>query len=101
MRYALIADVLATSVNISNKVLAFKYPFLIQNIFFMSFVTKLALAIVKQKIDTIVNYSYFKLPINNITLFILEKSLLEKIERNIKADIPFFHHLIREISAIK
>lgn len=44
---------------------------------------------------------YFKLSVNNITFSILEEFFLEKIKSIIKADIPFFHSLIRKISGIK
>ena len=67
----------------------------------MSLVTKLVSATVKQEIDAVVKNPYFKLPANNITLSILEKFFLEKIESNIKADILFLHSLIREASGVK
>ena len=66
----------------------------------MSLITKLALAMVKQKMNAVVKISYFKLPANNITSSTLEFSL-EKIESNLKADIPFFHSLIREASGVQ
>lgn len=38
---------------------------------------------------------------NNITLFILKKFSLEKIESNIKVDISFFYFLIKEVSSVQ
>ena len=102
MGHTLIADVLVTQVNISNKVPTFWHQLLLQNTFFMSLVTKLACATVKQKIDAVVKNPYFKLSANNITSSTLEKFSLEKIESNIKAaDVPFFYSLIKRISGVK
>lgn len=100
MGHALIADILIALVNILNKVPVFWHQLLLQNISFMSLVTKLTWAILKQKIDTIVKNPYFKLSANNITFSILEGFSLEKIESNIKADAFFLDSLIREISDV-
>ena len=100
MGYASIADVLVAQVNISNQVPTFWRQLLLQNTSFMSLVTKLALAMVKQQMDAIVKNPYFKLPANNITLSTLEEFSLEKIESNFKLNAPFFHSLIREVSGI-
>ena len=67
----------------------------------MSLVTKLALAMVKQKMDAVVKNPYFKLSANNITSSTLEEFSLEKIESNLKADASFFHSLIRETSGVQ
>ncbi len=101
MGHASIADVLVAQVNISNEVLAFWSQLLLQNTSFMSLVTKLASATVKQEIDTVVKNPYFKLSADNITPSILEEFSLEKIKSNIKADAPFLHSLIREASGVK
>ena len=66
----------------------------------MLLITELVLARVKQEMDIIIKNSYFKLLANNITLSILEKFYLEKIENNIKADISFFHFLKGEAFSI-
>lgn len=101
MGHALIADILVAQVNISNKVPAFWRQLLLQNISFMSLITKLASATVKQEIDAVIKNPYFKLLADNITPFTLEEFSLKKIESNIKADAPFFHSLIREVSNVK
>lgn len=49
----------------------------------------------------IVKNPYFKLLANNISLFILKKFFLEKIDSNIKANASFLHFLIQEIVNIK
>lgn len=67
----------------------------------MSLITKLALAMVKQEMDTVVKNLYFKLSANNITPSTLEEFSLEKIESNLKADALFFHSLIREASDVQ
>lgn len=67
----------------------------------MSLVTELALAMVKQEINSVVKNPYFKLLANNITLSTLEEFSLEKIESNLKADASFFYFLIREASGIQ
>ena len=101
MEYASIADVLVAQVNISNKVPAFWRQLLLQNTSFISLVTKLALATIKQKMDAVIKNPYFKLLANNITPSILKEFFLEKIENNIKADAFFLHSLIKEISGIR
>lgn len=101
MGHSLIADVLVAQVNISNKIPAFWRQFLLQNTSFMSLVTKLASATVKQKMNAIVKNLYFKLPANNITPSILEEFSLKKNESNIKADALFLHSLIRKASGVK
>lgn len=72
-----------------------------QNTSFISLITKLALATVKQKIDAVIKNPYFKLPANNITLSTFEEFFLEKIENNLKVEVLFFHFLIREPSGIQ
>lgn len=67
----------------------------------MSLVTKLALAIIKKKIDAIVKKPYFKLLANNITPSILEGFSLKKIKSNLKANALFFYSLIREKSDVQ
>ena len=101
MGYASIVDVLVAQVNISNQVPAFWRQLFLQNISFMSLVTKLALAMIKQEMDAVVKNLYFKLPVDNITPSTFEEFSLEKIENNLKADTPFFHSLIREASGIQ
>ncbi len=101
MGHTSIADVLVAQVNISNKVPAFRRQLLLQNTSFMSLITKLISATVKQEMDAVVKNPYFKLPANNITPSTLEEFSLEKIESNIKADASFLHSLIREASRIK
>ncbi len=101
IRLALITDVLVAQVNISNKILAFQCQFLLQNTSFISFVTKLTSAMVKQGIDALVKNLYFKLLANNITPSILEEFSFEKIKSNIKTDALFFYSLIREVSDVK
>ena len=91
MGYASIADVLVAQVNISKKVPTFWHQLLLENRSFISHVTKLASATVKQEIDTIIKNLYFKLSANNIIPSILEEFSLEKIENNIKVDALFFH----------
>ena len=56
---------------------------------------------VKQQINIIIKNLYFKLLINNITVFIFEKFFFKKIESNIKADIFFLHSLIKKAFDIK
>ena len=99
--YILIVKILVAQVNISNKIPTFWHQFLLQNTSFMSLVTKLILAIVKQKMDAIIKNLYFKLSANNITPSILEKFSLEKIKSNIKVDAPFLYSLIKEASGVK
>lgn len=67
----------------------------------MLLVTKLAIATIKQKIDTVLRNLYFKLPADNITLFTLEKFFLEKIDNNIKVNTTFLHSLIQEAAGVK
>lgn len=67
----------------------------------MSLIIELTLAMVKQEIDTVIKNPYFKLSANNIILSTLEEFSLEKIESNLKADVSFFHSLIREASGIQ
>lgn len=93
MGYSLIADVLVTQSNVSIDVPAY-WRQLLQNIAFISLVIKLAIAIVKQEINTVVRNPYFKLLANNITPFTLEEFSLNKIDSNIKADALFLHSLI-------
>lgn len=59
------------------------------------------LGIVKHKIDAVVKNLYFKLSVNNITFFMLEKFFLEKIDNNIKVNIYFLYFLIQEAISIK
>ena len=47
IRYTLIADIPVAQVHIAKKVLAFQRQLLLQNISFLSFITKLTSAIVK------------------------------------------------------
>lgn len=68
---------------------------------FILLIIKSVLIIIKQKIDIIVKKPYVKLWANNITLSILEKFSLEKIENNIKTDALFFHFLIKKVFGIK
>lgn len=89
MRYFLITNILITKNNILINVPAFWHQFL-QNISFISLVTKFASAIVKQKIDVIVKNPYFKLSANNITFTTIFKEFsLKKINNNIIADLFF------------
>ena len=94
MGYPLIVDVLVAQVNILNKIPAFQHQLLLQNTFFMSLVTKLVSARVKQEIDAVFKNFYFKLPADNITPSTLEEFSLEKIENNIKTDAFFLYSLI-------
>lgn len=87
MRYASIANVLVAQVNISNQIPTFYHQLSLQNIFFISLITKFALAMVEQKVNAIVKNPYFKLPTNNITPFTLKEFFLEKIESNFKANM--------------
>ncbi len=88
MGYSSIVDVLVTQSNVSIDVPAFGRQ-LLQNTAFMSLVTKLATATVKQKIDAVVKNPYFKLLADNITPSTLKEFSLEKIDSNIKADAYF------------
>lgn len=74
---------------------------MLQNIFFILLITELALAIVEQKIDTIVKNFNFTLKANNITPSILKKFFLDKIKYNLKANTFFFHSLIKEVFSVQ
>lgn len=79
---------------------AFRYQFL-QNIAFILFITKLALVMIKQKINTIITNLYFKLLANNINLSTSDKFFLEKINSNIKVNASFLQFLIIEVTNIR
>ncbi len=68
MGHASIAEVLVAQVNISNEVPAFRRQLLLQNTSFISLVTKLASATVKQEMDAVVKNPYFKLPADGETI---------------------------------
>lgn len=69
-----------------------------QNTIFISFIIKIALVIVKQKIDAIIKNFYFKLIVNNIIFFRPEEFFLKIINGNIKINIFFLNFLIKKNS---
>ncbi len=99
--HALIADVLVVQVNISNELPTFQRQLLLQNTSFISLISKLTSAMVKQEIDTVIKNIYFKLSANNITPSTLKEFFLGWIKINIKADALFLYSLIREVSSVK
>lgn len=81
-------DVLVVQMNTSNNKLAYYRQFLGTRDS-MSLVTNLISAKVKKEIDWVIVNLYFKLPTNNINLFILNECFLEKIDKAFNANALF------------